>query len=36
MAITVYVIVDYEYPRAGMIRLESTDQSLVDLRHQMN
>jgi hypothetical protein len=36
MAITVYVILDYEYPRAGMIRLESTDQSLVDLRRQMN
>jgi len=36
MAITVYVIVDYEYPRAGMIRLESIDESLVDLRQQMN
>jgi hypothetical protein len=36
MAITVYVILDYEYPRIGMIRQETTDQSLVELRRQMN
>jgi hypothetical protein len=30
--ISVYVLLDVEYPRAGLIRLESADQLLVDLR----
>ena len=31
----VYVILDVEYPRAGLIRLESADQVLVELRASM-
>src|ERR1700758_3844296 len=33
--IIVYVILDIEYPRAGLIRLESADQVLVELRRGM-
>jgi len=33
--IIVYVMLDVEYPRAGMIRLESADQLLVNLRESM-
>src|SRR5712671_832424 len=33
--IVVYVILDAEYPRAGLIRLESADQVLVDVRATM-
>jgi hypothetical protein len=33
--IIVYVMLDVEYPRAGLIRLESADQLLVDLRGHM-
>lgn len=33
--IIVYVMLDAEYPRAGLIRLASADQLLVDLRHGM-
>ncbi len=33
--IIVYVMLDVEYPRAGLIRLESADQSLVNLREHM-
>jgi hypothetical protein len=33
--IIVYVMLDVEYPRAGLIRLESADQLLVDLRASM-
>jgi hypothetical protein len=33
--IVVYVILDIEYPRAGLIRLEAADQVLVELRQQM-
>jgi hypothetical protein len=32
---TVYVILDAEYPRAGLIRLEAADQLLVELRDGM-
>ena len=32
---TVYVILDLEYPRRGLIRLDAADQVLVDLRAQM-
>jgi hypothetical protein len=34
--IIVFVIVDVEYPRAGLIRLQSFDQFLVDVREDMN
>ena len=33
--IIVYVMLDVEYPRAGLIHLESTDQLLVNLREHM-
>jgi len=33
--IVVYVVLDIEYPRAGLIRLEAADQVLVDLRQEM-
>jgi hypothetical protein len=33
--IIVYVMLDVEYPRAGLIRLESADQVLVNLRDHM-
>jgi hypothetical protein len=33
--VIVYVMLDVEYPRAGLIRLESADQLLVDLRLHM-
>lgn len=36
LAITVYVIIDMEYPRIGLIRVDSFDQVLVDLRRSMN
>jgi len=32
----VYVMLDVEYPRAGLIRLESADQLLINLREHMN
>lgn len=32
MALAVYVILDLEYPRLGLIRVDSADQVLVDLR----
>jgi len=35
MAITVFVIMDMEYPRLGLIRVDSFDQVLVDLRQSM-
>ncbi len=36
IAITVYVILDMEYPRLGLIRVDAFDQALVDLRASMN
>jgi hypothetical protein len=36
ISITVYVIVDLEYPRLGSIRIDASDQVLVDLRMKMN
>jgi hypothetical protein len=33
--IVVYVMLDIEYPRAGLIRLEAADQVLVELRQGM-
>lgn len=35
MAFSVYVIIDMEYPRLGLIRVDAFDQSLVDLRQSM-
>jgi hypothetical protein len=35
LAVTVFVIVDMEYPRLGFIRVDSFDQLLVDLRQSM-
>jgi len=32
IAITVYVILDIEYPRLGLIRVDAFDQALVDVR----
>ena len=34
--IVVYVIIDVEYPRAGLIRLHGFDQVLIDVRQSMN
>jgi hypothetical protein len=36
MAFAVYVILDLEYPRLGLIRVDAFDQALVDLRQSMN
>ena len=36
MAGAVYVIIDLEYPRLGLIRVDAFDQALVDLRAGMN
>jgi hypothetical protein len=35
LAVTVFVIMDMEYPRLGLIRVDSFDQVLVDLRQSM-
>jgi hypothetical protein len=35
IAISVYVIIDVEYPRAGLIRVEAFDQALEDLLNSM-
>lgn len=35
LAVTVYVILDLEFPRVGLIRVDSADQVLRDLRAQM-
>jgi hypothetical protein len=35
LAITVYVILDYEFPRLGLIRLDWVDHVLVDVRKSM-
>lgn len=36
VAITVYVIIDIEYPRSGIIRVDTADQVLIELRSSMN
>ena len=36
LAISVYVILDLEYPRAGLIQLDSYDQILIDARKAMD
>ena len=35
MASTLYVILDMEYPRFGLIRVDAADQVLVDVRDTM-
>lgn len=35
LTITIYVIIDMEYPRVGLIRIEKFDQALVDVRSSM-
>jgi hypothetical protein len=35
MATTVYVILDLEFPRLGIIRIDPFDQVLVELRQSM-
>ena len=36
MALVAYVIVDLEFPRLGLIRVDAADQVLVDLRQSMH
>ena len=36
MSVVIYVILDMEYPRMGLIRVNGLDQSMVDLRNNMN
>ena len=36
MATAIFVILDIEYPRRGLIRVDDFDQVLVDLRESMN
>ena len=36
IAVSIYVIVELEYPRVGLIRITSMDQTLVDLRASMH
>lgn len=36
MAIAIYVILDFEFPRLGLIRVNAFDQVLVDVRQGMN
>lgn len=35
MSLTLYVILDLEYPRLGLIRIDSADQLMIDLRKTM-
>jgi hypothetical protein len=35
LSLTVYVIVDIEFPRAGLIRVDAADQALIELRKSM-
>ena len=36
MTLTVYVIIDFEFPRVGIIRIHGFEQVLVDLRQDMD
>ncbi|MGL4402015.1 MAG: DUF4239 domain-containing protein [Luteolibacter sp.] len=36
MALSVYLILDIEYPRLGLIRIDSFDQAIIELRQSMN
>jgi hypothetical protein len=35
LTVTVYVILDYEFPRVGLIRVDAADRLLVDVRQSM-
>lgn len=35
LAVTIYIIIDLDYPRLGLIRVETIDQILVDVRASM-
>jgi hypothetical protein len=35
VSLTIYVIIDLEYPRLGLIRVESADEAFVELRENM-
>jgi hypothetical protein len=35
VAVTIYVILDLDYPRIGLIRLDVSDKAMIDLRHSM-
>jgi hypothetical protein len=35
LSMSLYLIIDFEYPRRGFIRMDSSDQLLVDLRRSM-
>ncbi len=35
MAIAVYVIMDIEFPRVGLVRIDYVDQAMLDLRNSM-
>jgi hypothetical protein len=36
MSVTIYFILDFEYPRVGLIRMENFDQLMIDLRKSMS
>jgi hypothetical protein len=35
LTVALYVILDIEYPRLGLIRVDAFDQALVELRQSM-
>ena len=35
LSVTVYVIIDVEFPRLGLIRVDAADQVIVDVRQSM-
>ena len=35
VSLTVYVIIDLEFPRVGLIRVDSADETLLELRESM-
>jgi hypothetical protein len=35
LSLTIYVILDLDYPRVGLIRIDAFDQALIDLRSSM-
>jgi hypothetical protein len=36
MALSVYIILDIEYPRLGLVRIDSFDRAIIELRASMN
>jgi hypothetical protein len=36
MSLSVYLILDIEYPRLGLVTVEAFDQSIIDLRKSMD